>query len=135
MSYYAPCPEFDQCNELIEKYLENDPVKCFEGHLALAEKGYPLAECQTGYFYFEGIGVERDIDKAVYWTRRSAEHGDRDAQFNLGRFYDEGIGVEANAEEAKHWYRLSALQDHSAAMEKCTEKNILYVKRKEHSQL
>lgn len=124
MGYYTPCPEFDRCNELIEKYLNTAPDKCFEGHLELAEKGYPLAECQAGYFYFEGIGVEKNIDKAVYWTRRSAEHGDRDAQFNLAQFYEEGIGVDIDIEEAKHWYRLSALQGHMEALEKCGEYEI-----------
>lgn len=77
-----------------------------------------------GYFYFEGIGVEKDIDKAVYWTRRSAEHGDRDAQFNLAQFYEEGIGTDTDIEEAKHWYRLSALQGHTEALEKCVEYEI-----------
>jgi len=50
-SYYKPCRELDLCNELIDKYFSTRQYeKCFEGHLALAETGYPLAECQTGYF-------------------------------------------------------------------------------------
>lgn len=45
-NYYKPCKEFDICNELMAKYWESKQYdKCFEGHLALAEKGYPLAEC------------------------------------------------------------------------------------------
>ena len=62
--YYKPCKEFDTCNELIEKYWESKQYdKCFEGHLVLAEQGYPLAECQIGYFYYEGLGVEKDLEK------------------------------------------------------------------------
>ena len=49
-------------------------------------RGYPLAECQIGYFYYEGLGVEKDLEKALYWTRRAAEHGDRDGQYNLAEF-------------------------------------------------
>lgn len=61
-AYYKPCKEFDICNELIEKYWETKQYdKCFEGHLVLAEQGYPLAECQIGYFYYEGLGVEKDF--------------------------------------------------------------------------
>ena len=46
-TYYKPCSEFDRCNELIEKYWNTKQFeKCFEGHMELAEKGYPLAECQ-----------------------------------------------------------------------------------------
>ena len=62
--YYKPCKELDICNELIEKYWESKQYdKCFEGHLVLAEQGYPLAECQIGYFYYEGLGVEKDLEK------------------------------------------------------------------------
>lgn len=64
-TYYKPCSEFDRCNELIEKYWNTKQFeKCFEGHMELAEKGYPLAECQVGYFFYDGIGVEKDADKA-----------------------------------------------------------------------
>ena len=84
MGYYKPCKEFEQCNRLIEEYFKTGQyAKCFAGHLALAEAGYPLAECQGGYFYYEGLGVERDLEKSFQWTRRAAEHGDRDAQYNL----------------------------------------------------
>lgn len=68
-SYYKPCRELDACNELIEKYfITGRCEKCFEGHLALAEQGYPLAECQVGYFYCEGLGVKRDLEQALFWT-------------------------------------------------------------------
>ena len=61
VGYYAPCPEFDACIRLIQEYFQTGQyAQCFQGHLALAERGYPLAECQVGYFYYEGLGVERD---------------------------------------------------------------------------
>ena len=121
-TYYKPCRELDICNELIEKYFQTKQYgKCFEGHLALAEQGYPLAECQIGYFYYEGIGVEKDLVKAVYWTRRAADHGDRDGQYNLAWFCEEAIGVERDVEQAIFWYRKAALQEHDLAIEKCKE--------------
>lgn len=121
-NYYKPCAEFDICNELIEKYFKTEQYeKCFEGHFELAQKGYPLAECQVGYFYLDGLGVEKDISKALYWTQKAAEHGDRDGQFNLAWFYEEGIGVEKNTEKAQYWYKEAALQNHDLAIEKCKE--------------
>ena len=90
--YYAPCKELDECNALIEQYWNTKRYElCFAGHLKLAEKGYPLAECQVGYFYLEGYGVQKNLTQAFYWTERAAQHGDRDAQFNLGWFYENGI--------------------------------------------
>ena len=121
-NYYKPCAELDICNELIEKYFKTEQYeKCFEGHFELAQKGYPLAECQVGYFYLDGLGVEKDISKALYWTQRAAEHGDRDGQFNLAWFYEEGIGIDANTEKAQYWYKEAALQNHDLAIEKCKE--------------
>ncbi len=120
--YYKPCPELDRCNELIEKHFHSQQYEeCFQGHLALAQQGYPLAECQVGYFYYDGLGVEKDLDKAVYWTRRAADHGDRDGQCNLAWFHEDGIGVARDMEQAIFWYRKAALQEHDLAMEKCKE--------------
>ncbi len=123
--YYKPCRELDICNELIEIYFNSKQYeKCFEGHLALAEQGYPLAECQIGYFYYDGLGVEKDLEKAVYWTRRAADHGDRDGQCNLAWFHEDGIGMERDMEQAIFWYRKAALQDHDLAIEKCQKLGI-----------
>lgn len=119
-AYYKPCAALDTCNELIEKYFNTQQYeKCFAGHLALAEQGYPLAECQTGYFYYDGLGVEKDLEKAVWWTRRAADHGDRDGQYNLAWFHEDGIGVAQDMEQAIFWYRKAALQGHDLAIDKC----------------
>ena len=76
MGYYKPCKEFDECNRLIEEYFKTAQYeKCFQGHLALAEAGYPLAECQVGYFYLEGLGVEKDLSQALAWTKCGAAPG------------------------------------------------------------
>ncbi len=124
--YYKPCEEFDICNRLIEKYWESKQFElCFQGHLKLAEEtSYPLAECQVGYFYLEGIGVAKDLERAFYWTERGAIHGDRDAQYNLAMMYEEGIGTELNQEEAIRWYKAARAQGHTLAEEKCKELNI-----------
>lgn len=125
-SYYKPCPELDRCDELIEKYWDTEQYdKCFAGHLELAEKSYPLAECQIGYFYYRGLGVEKDLAKALYWTQRAAEHGDRDGQYNLATLYENGEGVAKNMDEAKRWYLLAAQQKHREAISKCRKFKIM----------
>jgi TPR repeat protein len=126
MNYYKPCKELDECNRLIKEYFEKGLYKeCFEGHLRLAEQGYALAECQVGYFYYEGLGVEKDARKAFYWTERAALHGDRDAQCNLAvLFYLNGVAVEKDFEKAKEWLLKAALQGNDYAIERCNELNI-----------
>jgi len=124
-SDYKPCKDLEICNELIEASDHTQQYeKCFEGFLALAKQNYPLAECRIGYFYHEGLGVQKDLEKAVYWTRRAADHGDRDGQYNLARFFEDAIGVERDMEQAIFWYRKAALQDHKLAIEKCKELGI-----------
>ena len=122
--YYKPCPELDACNALSRYWHSQEYDKWFAGHLPLAERGYPLAECQIGYCYSEGLGVEKDLEKALYWTRRAAEHGDRDGQYNLGCICEEGLGTARDMEQAAFWYREAALQDHDLALEKCRELHI-----------
>jgi len=123
--YYKPCKELDECDRLIEEYFKSGQYeKCFQGHLRLAEQGYPLAECQIGYFYLEGLGVPKDAEKSFYWTKRAAEHGDWDGQFNLGEAYETGTGTEKDLEQAKRWYREAAGQGHELALEKCKKLKI-----------
>lgn len=125
-NYYKPCKEFDECNELIEKYfLTKQYEKCFEGHLAIAQKGYALAECQVGYFYYNGLGVEKDLEKSFYWTERAAKHGDRDAQSNLAElFYESGVVVQKDMNKAKEWYKKAAANGHAEAVIKCRDLGI-----------
>ncbi len=124
--YYKPCRELDICDELIEKYWESEQFEqCFQGHLKLAEEtSYPLAECQVGYFYLEGIGVDKNLERAFYWTERAAAHGDRDAQCNLAEMYEKGIGTDCDMETAIHWYRAARAQGHDLAEKKLEELNI-----------
>lgn len=117
--YYKPCKEYDACNALIEQYWATGQYeKCFAGHLKLAEQGYPLAECQVGYFYPEGYGVPKNLERAFYWTERAAQHNDRDAQFNLGWFYENGIIVSKDLECANLWYSKAAKQQQKDALQK-----------------
>lgn len=119
-NYYKPCPEYDRCQELIDRYWEaGDYETCFRGHLELAERRYPLAECQIGWFYLKGQGIPQNDEKAFYWTKRAAEHGDWDAQYNLGTFYEEGTGVPRDLEQARSWYIAAARQGQDEALEKC----------------
>lgn len=71
-----------------------------------------------GYFYLEGLGVEKNLGKAFYWTQRAAFHGDRDAQYNLGWFYETGTSVPQDMEQAVHWYQLAAQQRQKEALDK-----------------
>lgn len=130
--YYKPCRELTICDELIEKYYKSQEYeKCFEGHMALAKEGYPLAECQIGYFYWAGLGVTKNQEQAFRWTEKAAVHGDRDAQFNLGKFYEEGYFASIDRVKALEWYTAAAVQNHDMAIEKCRSLKAVAIKEKD----
>ena len=87
-------------------------------------------ETQIGYFYYEGLGVEKDLSKAFAWTKKAAEHGDWDAQCNLAEFYEDGIGTQADLEQAEYWYLRAARQGHELALKKCRALGVTLDKQK-----
>ena len=124
-AYYKPCEELTACLEVDQHWETKEYAEFFAGYLKIAqETGYPLAVCEVGFCYLEGIGTGKDYEKALYWTRRAAEHGDRDGQCNLAWIYEEGFGVEKDLERAGYWYKQAALQNHDLAIEKCAALNI-----------
>lgn len=124
MGYYKPCEELTRCHALDDFWNNKEFEKWTKGYLEIAEEtAYPLAECQVGYAYLEGIGVEKDLEKSLYWTKRAADHGDRDGQFNLGWMYEKGLGVGMDVKEALFWYEKAAAQEHDLAKEKLAELN------------
>ena len=63
-SYYKPCKEIDACMKVDQYWHSKEFDKWFEGYYKIAtETSYPLAECQVGYSYLEGIGVKQDLKK------------------------------------------------------------------------
>ena len=58
-----------------------------------AEKGCPKAQCELGYYYHHGEGVEKDPDKGAKWYKEAAEQGHLNAMFNLGLCCARGEGV------------------------------------------
>ena len=119
-------PELERCVAL-NQYWDKGYKKWFTGYLEIAEEtNYPLAECQVGYCYLEGIGTDKDIAKGIEYTRRSAVHGDRDAQYNLAILIEEGKVINQSYDDAIRWHIEAAKQDHSLAISHLQELHIKY---------
>ena len=80
-----------------------------------AAQGDADAQCHIGICYFNGEGVEQDLQKAVEWFHKAAEQGHADAQNRLGVCYDRGEGVEQNSEIANQWFLRAAKQGYAKA--------------------
>src|SRR6266705_1429347 len=82
---------------------------------ALANAGDPIAQLKLGVAYDAGIGIERDIAKAIMWYKKSAEQGNADAQNSLGSLYQSGDGVSKDSKQAVYWFQKAAAQRHPDA--------------------
>lgn len=80
-----------------------------------ANQGYAPAQCNLGYHYSNGIGIQVDEVQAVYWYRKAADQGDATAQYNLGVCYSKGEGVNKSETSAFAWYKKSADQGNASA--------------------
>jgi len=89
-----------------------DAVRAFR---IAAEKGNAKAQFLLGACYYNGKGVERDVDEAVRWTRKAAEQGYVEAQCSLGCTYADGNGVDKDMAEAARWFRKAAKEGYAGA--------------------
>ena len=81
---------------------------------SLYELGLLPAQTKAANYYFEGSKVEKNPEKAAYWSEKLAEQGVVDAQYNMGRIYLSGNGKEADDEKAAYWFKQAAEQGDSS---------------------
>ena len=94
-----------------------DPGKrCWICALARAAKrGERAAEFLLGRMFYLGEGVERNLETAFSYYRKSAEKGDADAMYELGMMLYDGLGTRKDRESAAVWLkRASAAGNRSA---------------------
>jgi len=58
----------------------NDYDNAFRLYLKSAEQGEPQAEYNVFVYYMNGIGMEKDADKAAEWLLKAYQHGSKDAE-------------------------------------------------------
>ena len=73
-----------------------------------ADLGDKEAQYNIALDYYEGIGVEKDLEKSFKWMEKAAKNDLAYAQYNLGVFYAKGEYVLKNPKEARKWYLLAA---------------------------
>jgi uncharacterized protein len=69
---------------LAGQHAQEDAQKAFALNAQAAESGMHDAVLAMGWFYLNGVGVEKDLEQARHWYRKSARQGDSKAMFSLG---------------------------------------------------
>lgn len=77
-------------------------------YLESARKGYPPAMNFIGFRYFNGDGVSKDIDSALFWIRKAADLGNITAAANLGYLLSESSEIPHDREEAIKWLTIAS---------------------------
>ena len=89
--------------------------KSFPKFAEAAESGDLWAQDLTGFMLEHGLGIQKDIPKALAWYRRAAENNYALSQLKLGRLYGIGEVVEWRPIEALIMFRRAALNGNTEA--------------------
>jgi hypothetical protein len=73
--------------------VESNDEKAAYWWLEAAQNGYTSAFRKIGLCYRDGIGVPKDMVKAVDWMKKGAEVGDSQAQKIYGDFFEKGVQI------------------------------------------
>jgi TPR repeat protein len=89
-----------------------DERRAFILNVEAAEGGHADAVLAMGWFYLNGVGVERDVKRARKWYRESARRGEPKAMFSLGQIaYDE-----RDFSDALMWFTRAAEAGHARSL-------------------
>ncbi len=84
-------------------------------YLYLAYQDNADAQFIIGQCYYDGLGIEKDMAKAISWFRKAADNNEPRAQYKLGLCLYNGEGAKMDKKAAMNWFLLSAGQGYAPA--------------------
>lgn len=102
-------------HEALQAYQKKDHYTAFKLWMEEAETFNTQAMVNIATLYAQGLGVVKDMDKAIFWFKKASYFGNASAAFNLGRLYENGLFVPESPKEAIYYYRMAAKREHSGA--------------------
>ncbi len=74
----------------------------------LAEQGEADARALLAMMYHRGLGVPKNVEKAVTLARQAGEDGNTQAQMFLANLYEDGNGIVQSSRKAGRWFLRAA---------------------------
>ncbi|NNE39600.1 MAG: sel1 repeat family protein [Marinicaulis sp.] len=99
--------------EAIEKLLASEFAAAHKIAAPIAAAGEPDAQHLIGYIYERGLGVQRDVMRAIDLYARAAAGGHADSQFALGELAFTGAFAKQDDAKAFAWYKRAAENGHT----------------------
>ena len=119
LALLSPSPTFAQSAEQYLEQAYEAPPKSkerFDLFMKAAELGNAEAQWRIGDYYYAGLEVDKDYNKAFIWYKKSADQGYAKAQCKIGDCYFFSQGVDKDKNKAFVWYKKSADQGYAEAM-------------------
>jgi len=91
----------------LSAYNSGDYAKAKSIWEPLAQNEDAASQAGLGFLYHRGFGMAVDDNKAAYWLRKAAEHGQPEGQLMLGSLYFYGQGVIQSYVKAFAWCDLA----------------------------
>ena len=89
-----------------------DLEKSFALNAKAANAGYRQAILAMGWYYLGGFGIDRNLEKAKEWYRKSARHGEPKAMFSLGRI----ALIEQDFQDSVAWFNRAVSAGHARSL-------------------
>ena len=86
-----------------------------------AFQGHILSQKNVGAAYWNGDGVEKNLEECVFWYELAANGGDAQAQFATGWFLMTGTGVPKDERKGLKWIHKATFQGFQPAIDYCKE--------------
>lgn len=115
LSIFLFCVACSQNKDPYEAYRNGDYVSAKTQFTILAGQGDPSALTHLGVMYQLGLGVDKDIVKAIEFYQAATEKDYAPAKYNLALMYSEGVGVVKDEKKAFELFVQAARQGHSKA--------------------
>src|SRR5207248_2739692 len=100
------------CYEFGNETAKNEKL-AFEYYEKVANEDCAAGVVNLSYFYYNSIGVKKDLIVAVYWYKKAASLGNNMAQCNLALMYKSGEGINKDYDKAFELFKQSAEGDYS----------------------
>ncbi|HTK84184.1 MAG TPA: hypothetical protein VL625_03775 [Patescibacteria group bacterium] len=87
---------------------KGDYYRAMEYYMEADSDDVALAAEDLGRFFEHGLGVNRNMERAIYYFKRAVRNGRIGTATWIGDIYLYGIGVPVDINEAAKWYQMDA---------------------------
>lgn len=93
-TFYDDTYDYPKAEEIIPNEEEQRLInygEAYKWYSKAAEKGLDAAQWKLGYMYALGLGVEKNLEKSMYWRKKAAEQGYIVYQLEMAMSYNYGV--------------------------------------------